>query len=189
MRDVKTVAKAGGTAGAAVGTSVKTVREGAQRARKQLSDQVPDQASVRKSSRRARKRAEKRLVAGRKQVKKQVAARKGQALLADRAGDVQDRWETAQDILAERVHDVRRDLAGRIDPAPTRRRRWPLLLLLVVVSGVATAAALARRPQLVEPVEFGLGNTATRPRPVGLGTGAPEGNGAVNAEHPSATTD
>ena len=191
MHEVKTFAKAGDAASAAVGSRARSVREGAKRARKQL----PDKATVQQSSRRARKQAEKGFAAGRKQAERRYEAKLKQAekryeaKRKQAAKEFADRWGTAQDLLTERVHDARRDLAGRIDPRPARRRRWPLLLVLAVVSGAATAAALARRPQPVEAVGFGPGNPATRPRPVDGPLGAADGNGVVNAERPSATTD
>lgn len=60
-----------------------------------------------------------------------------------------------QDALAERVSDVRRELAARIDPGPAKRhrRRWPWLLALIAVAGAAAAAVLSRRP--IEEVAAG----------------------------------
>jgi len=180
MRNVKTFAKAegaAGAAGAAVETGVKTLgkraqrarkmtRRQAKRARKQLAAQVPDRPAVKRARRGARSTA-----------------------LVDRFGPVQgdfgDRLDSAQGLLAERVLDARRDLASRIDPAPARRR-WPWLLLLIAVGGVATSAALARRPQPVDEVGSAPGRSA-RHRAGELGS--PDGNGMVVAEHPSARGD
>ncbi len=170
MNEVKTFARAGEAAGAAVGTRVETARKG------------------------ARKKARKGAARARKQLAVQERAVQDRAVqLADRAGhlrgDVTDRWGTAQELLAERAFEARRELAARIDPTPARRRRWPLLLLILVVGAVAATAALARRPQPEEPDGFGPGRAATPPRPDGHIASGPHGNGMVATEQPSATTD
>ena len=179
MNEVKTFARAGEAAGAAVGTRVKTARKGAQK-------------KARKGAARARQEV-KRVRKGAGRTRKQLAAANRAGQLADRAdhlrGDVADRWGTAQELLTGRAFEARRELAARIDPTPTRRRRWPLLLLILVVGGVAATVALARRPQPEEPTTFGPGGTGTRSGPAGHSASGPHSNGFVPAEHPSATTD
>jgi len=162
VNEVTTFARAGEAAGAAVGTRVKSTRKG------------------------TRKKAREGAARARKEVKR---ARKGAVRARHLRGDITDRWGTAQEVLAERAFDARRELATRIDPKPARRRRWPLLLLILAIGGVVATAVLARRPQPEEPTGFGANGSATRPGPAGHVTSGPHGNGLVAAERPSATTD
>jgi hypothetical protein len=53
-----------------------------------------------------------------------------------------------------RVHEVRRELAGRIDPGPRRGSRRRVLWIGLSVTAICAAvwAALARRPRELEPL-------------------------------------
>ena len=111
------------------------------------------------------------------------------------------RWGVTQDVLAERLHEARHELAARIEPPrkPVHRRRWPwLALAFAMIAGAVGAVVLARRPQQIEPDPVPLrpvrepGSRDSDPQASGdpeTGAGSPTGNGMVGVERPSAGTD
>lgn len=109
------------------------------------------------------------------------------------------RWGVTQDALAERLYEARHELAARIEPEPSHRRRWSwLILTFVVIAGAVGAAILARRPQEIEPDPRQLrpvrepGARDSDPAVGGdpeAAAGSPTSNGMVGVEHPSAGTD
>lgn len=135
----RALAQAGQAAGAALGTGVQTLRETATRYGQQLAEQVSDSDSLAGAAREAGTVAQKRA--------QQVATEQLKPL-ADRF-ELEDRWEAAQDVLGDRLHDARRELAERIEPPKPRRRRTAVLALAVIATaaGVGTAVALSRRPR------------------------------------------
>lgn len=171
MNEVETFAKAGEAAGAAVGTGVQTVRKGTSRAREQLAEKVSEHGTLGRAARETGAAA--------------------QGALADRLGALQetfpDQWDSAQELLAARLAQARRELNARLEPAPPpppprSGRRWTLLLL-VLASLVSAGAAvvLARRSQ---PTEGPGAVPMTRPQ--AGDTAATHGNGMVEAENRSA---
>lgn len=103
------------------------------------------------------------------------------------------RWGVAQDVLAERLHEARHELAARIEPRPARRRRWLWLVGgFLVIAGAAGAVVLARRPQEIEPDPLPLRpvrEPGSRDSDPDATLGSPTNNGMVGVERPSAGTD
>ena len=113
------------------------------------------------------------------------------------------RWGVTQDVLAERLHEARHELATRIEPRSEpkpayRRHWWWLVLTFLVIGGAVGAAVLARRPQEIEPDPLPLrpvrepGSRDSDPAAGGdpdAIAGSPTSNGMVGVERPSASTD
>ncbi|MFN2496213.1 MAG: hypothetical protein ABR608_09955 [Pseudonocardiaceae bacterium] len=186
MNEVETFARLGERAGAALGSGVQAARMQATRAGRQLSKQIPQHtARTVQNAREARDSAQTALAE-----RAEVLAQYWEPALAALA----ERWGVTQDVLAERLHEARRELAARIGPEPpARSRRWPwLILLFLVIVGVVGVAVLTRRPQEIEPdpsqpqARREPGSRDSDPDATGS---SPAGNGVVGVERPSASTD
>lgn len=192
-----TFEQAGKRAGAVVDSGVraarqraKVARKNAKRARKELAKRVPDHtASMTRSVQAARHNAQAALTERAGQAQEVLSQHLGPTVQA-----LADRWDVAQDVLAEWLLNARHELAARIEPeppAPSPRKRWPwVALLLGMAAGVAGAAVLARRPQEIEPEPFPYpGPEADTPASAEEARWGGVGNGAVGVERPSAGTD
>jgi len=91
--------------------------------------------------------------------------------------------EQVQDELADRVTELRRNLADRIDPEPSPRRlrRWLLIGGLVLALGILVGALGAWRNRRVEQEMLSNGQHPDPEHVPVESTGAVAGNG-VNTE-------
>ena len=91
--------------------------------------------------------------------------------------------EQVQDELADKVTELRRNLADQIDPdrSPRRMRRWLLIGGLVLALGMLAGAVTAWRSRQAEREMLSNGQHPNREHVALDGTGASAGNG-VNTE-------
>ncbi len=91
--------------------------------------------------------------------------------------------EQVQDELSDKVTELRRNLADRIDPepAPRRLRRWLLVGGLVLALGLVAGALTAWRNRQAEREMLSNGQHPSSEHVSVEGTGAAAGNG-VNTE-------
>jgi hypothetical protein len=91
--------------------------------------------------------------------------------------------EQVQDELADKVTEMRRNLADQIDPdrAPRRLRRWLLIGGLLLALGMVAGALGAWRSRRAEQEMLSNGQHPNPEHVPAEGTGAAAGNG-VNTE-------
>lgn len=204
-----TLEQARDNAAAAVASGKEEARRAARRTRRRATKQAAQarKKAAKEAGRRAglaRKETSRRLAKARKQADKRSrkARKKAGRLAGDLAaqlaepgtsalGTARDVGGQVGDSLAENVVKARRELADRLDPAPKRRRRKWTFLLLLVVAGAAGAAVLARRPRETDSGSAGPVAMTPRVRPVPENppSATSSGNGAVDAERRSKSTD
>jgi hypothetical protein len=101
--------------------------------------------------------------------------------LRDLGGTVRD---TVRGQFEDQLVSVRKDLAARIEPQETKRRRWGLWLVVLAVLGAGIAVVATRRePELPPPPP-----PAPRPRPATSGAATtPSAAGADEVPSHTAT--
>lgn len=153
MDEVKAMSRAGENLGKAAGTGVRTARRGAYRVSKKGAE-ISRQAAV---------LAEQELAShgiSTDDLQERIAQRAtgmSRKELAKRGKKARKQWDKksaqSRKQLAKNTKAARKELAGRIDPTPKGRRKWPWVLLVLAGLAAAAAVALSRRPEELPVVE------------------------------------
>lgn len=158
----------------------KDVRAAADEARQRVLDARAEarqraeeaQAEARQRAQEARQETRKRANKAAKEARKQAKAyakdarkRLEKSSVPTSADELRDLGGTVRDTVRSQLDDqltsVRKDLAARIEPPETKRRRWGLWLVVLAVLGAGIAVVATRRePELPPPPP-----PAPRPRP------------------------
>lgn len=148
MDEVNAMARAGEGMGKAVGTGVRSARHGATRAGK-VGMEVSRQAVAIAEQELASRGVDTDDLQER--ITQRVTGMSRREL-AKRAKKTRKEWEKraaeSRKQLAKNSEVYGREIADKIDPARSKKRRkWPWVLLVLALGGAAAAAALSRRPE------------------------------------------